>query len=61
MREENASIELQPRNIDLTISESRKINDINMQHGSNCVASTSQALHEIYRSSILPFSQYQMG
>jgi len=35
-----------------------------MQHVSNCVASTSQAsqaLHEIYRSSIVSFSQYEMG
>ena len=52
MREENASIELRPRNSDFTTSENRKINYINMQHVSNCVASTSQAsqpLHEIYR------------
>ena len=58
------SIELRPRNSDFTTSENRKINYINMQHVSNCVASTSQtsqALHEIYRSSIVSFSQYEMG
>ena len=64
MRKKIVSIELRPRNTDLTISENRKKKYINMQHVSNCVASTSQAsqaLHEIYRSSIVPFSQYEMG
>ena len=57
----DVSIELRPRNSDFTTSENRKINYINMQHVSNCVASTSQALQEIYESSVLPFSRHEMG